>query len=872
MAIGNVNIQTVGGASTLGMIPASGFGFSFLNPLYRYANLTLPYSPNDPGLTFTYNNSTLSPVVLLYARFFNLLNESSAPLIVNVGTSAFSTGSLTGGGPGLSGAQGCLDVRGFGAVGDGVTDDTVAVQAAIDQAYQNFLGNQLVAGQVAGQAQLAQSIQGGIANGSGSALALALPLIPSLSGTLVLCFTAFNYGSGPGSPATPVVTDNRGNVYTQAAVETNGELLLYTYYATVKTAALTTVTITMSQRQFNSYIAGIFMEFTGVLAPITVDATNSVIVPAGNFQAPSLSPTGQPDLVIYSIELSLANGVAPVPPGDFTLIGSQPTLQPNGLNGAVPIMAVAARNWNGAGGINFGGSTTGESWVAVGYDGVATMVAFRLVPTALTPQGKTIVCIPNGVNCLVSPKTFDHFPNDVVWGNSQSIGMSPRYGPMAYSLVMRDGVTLEIDGALTANPNVNSKSISGNTDFFGDYGWALITNSAWLLNKTISLTLQKNGLGRPTVSWASYLAGQAFNEGPRNRGIKITGSGKVYLNGQNQAGLTGSVTGPGQLAVLALARFFCVDQSTIEDIEIVSPFGMAIEWGHSTQVKLTNTYVHDAPNVPSTFGNQDDGIFELDMLRNSDITNNIIVTCPASRGILDFAGYQNTISGNTLNGCFTGYEYRDSGGEWIWSFGPPLVAGVFRTNLNGITYGNVTHNSQITLNKAINNNAAARGVIGPESQSGNPLTVSIGIGSYGFCFNAGWGPFQTVASGAEEWIPVTGTGFHDNIASGNTDDAFEPMLMAFQSLANNTFGPSVPPVTNGQTSVTGEIPTGVVDGTNKIFTTAHLPVAGSLVAILNGLQETAGTDFSVSGNQITFTVAPNPGSTVSVNYQYASGT
>src|SRR5208283_1559004 len=76
MAIGNVSIQvqTSGGANTLGVILASGDGVFFPGVLYRYANLTLPYSPNDPGLTYTYDNSTLVPVVLLYARFFNLLN------------------------------------------------------------------------------------------------------------------------------------------------------------------------------------------------------------------------------------------------------------------------------------------------------------------------------------------------------------------------------------------------------------------------------------------------------------------------------------------------------------------------------------------------------------------------------------------------------------------------------------------------------------------------------------------------------------------------------------------------------------------------------------------------------------------------------
>ncbi len=118
---GDVVIQA--GGNTIGVISASGTGeTSFLDVLYRYANLTLPYNPQDPGLSYSYDNSSLAADVLLNARFFNLLNEPSTPLVVNAGTSGLGE---------------CLDPRNFGAVGDGIANDTAAVQAAFNKARDN---------------------------------------------------------------------------------------------------------------------------------------------------------------------------------------------------------------------------------------------------------------------------------------------------------------------------------------------------------------------------------------------------------------------------------------------------------------------------------------------------------------------------------------------------------------------------------------------------------------------------------------------------------------------------------------------------------------------------------------------------------------
>ena len=68
--------------------------------------------------------------------------------------------------------------------------------------------------------------------------------------------------------------------------------------------------------------------------------------------------------------------------------------------------------------------------------------------------------------------------------------------------------------------------------------------------------------------------------------------------------------------------------------------------------------------------------------------------------------------------------------------------------------------------------------------------------------------------------------------------------------------------------VTREVPTGLINSSNVTFTLANIPTTGTECVYLNGLlQNAGGNDYSISTNTITFTVAPETGSVILVNYQ-----
>lgn len=63
-----------------------------------------------------------------------------------------------------------------------------------------------------------------------------------------------------------------------------------------------------------------------------------------------------------------------------------------------------------------------------------------------------------------------------------------------------------------------------------------------------------------------------------------------------------------------------------------------------------------------------------------------------------------------------------------------------------------------------------------------------------------------------------------------------------------------------------ETPSGVLNGTNKAFTLANLPVVGKEMVFLNGQLLTAVSDYTISGVNITITIAPSASDKIRVTY------
>lgn len=65
-----------------------------------------------------------------------------------------------------------------------------------------------------------------------------------------------------------------------------------------------------------------------------------------------------------------------------------------------------------------------------------------------------------------------------------------------------------------------------------------------------------------------------------------------------------------------------------------------------------------------------------------------------------------------------------------------------------------------------------------------------------------------------------------------------------------------------------ETPTGTVNGTNKIFTVSKSPVVGSLKVYRGGARQRVTEDYTLSDKTITFTLAPQVGEILLVDFRY----
>ena len=68
--------------------------------------------------------------------------------------------------------------------------------------------------------------------------------------------------------------------------------------------------------------------------------------------------------------------------------------------------------------------------------------------------------------------------------------------------------------------------------------------------------------------------------------------------------------------------------------------------------------------------------------------------------------------------------------------------------------------------------------------------------------------------------------------------------------------------------IANEIPSGLVNSSNTVYTLANTPDAGTVTVHLNGMLQTpgSGNDYLLSGSTITFNKAPRTNSEILVNY------
>lgn len=116
--------------------------------------------------------------------------------------------------------------------------------------------------------------------------------------------------------------------------------------------------------------------------------------------------------------------------------------------------------------------------------------------------------------------------------------------------------------------------------------------------------------------------------------------------------------------------------------------------------------------------------------------------------------------------------------------------------------------------------------------------------------------------------PVKGSGFGTNRVAIVDDNG------VIETAAGNTSDCVFVDGTSGTCVITfsdGEVPGGAVNGVNSTFTLANVPLGSSLQLFLNGLYQTAGVDYTLTGSTLQFSgPVPQPGDTLIASYRVDS--
>lgn len=107
---------------------------------------------------------------------------------------------------------------------------------------------------------------------------------------------------------------------------------------------------------------------------------------------------------------------------------------------------------------------------------------------------------------------------------------------------------------------------------------------------------------------------------------------------------------------------------------------------------------------------------------------------------------------------------------------------------------------------------------------------------------------------------------NDYTVSGSTITMATPPATGTVLLADIVVASTVM-IQGSNSLITGQAPTGTINGTNKVFTTTNAYISGSLEVFVNGLREIYFAETTPGSGTFTFDDAPLSGSNIRVNYQ-----
>jgi hypothetical protein len=199
------------------------------------------------------------------------------------------------------------------------------------------------------------------------------------------------------------------------------------------------------------------------------------------------------------------------------------------------------------------------------------------------------------------------------------------------------------------------------------------------------------------------------------------------------------------------------------------------------------------------------------------------------------------------------------------------------TDYQGLILFNTASAVTVTLNYACGGNFTATILnigagaitltpIAPPPESVSPLYLVNGASSLTLASKAGC----IVAFAQRQWYAYVGTTFIPTLPM-----TFTPIAGEFLTGYNATtglFSAATGSGGGGGVFADDETPSGLVNSSNTVFTLANTPSPGaSLQLFENGLlQNPSGNDYSLSGNTITFTIAPSTGSALLAWYRFGS--